>query len=81
MACDLGYPGLVAITCDPRLKTDASGLKIVHNAGFDQVCQELRKLSWPVVAEVCSMLDPPHQPPARGLAETVRLELLTRYSL
>lgn len=81
--CELGYPGLVAVTADPRLCTDASGLKVVADDAFRTVCKELSKLYWPLIAEARSLLDPPHPGliSELTLADSFRLELLTRFSL
>ncbi len=81
--CELGYPGLVAITADPSLTTDASSLKIVEDAAFRKLCKELKKKFWPVIGQVRSLLDPPHPTLVRNgaLADSYRLELLTRFTL
>lgn len=78
VSCDLGYSGLVALTSDPRLKTDASGLQVVRDEGFHAVCGELRQAAPPAVWAVHGLLEEIKGGESIGLADSLRLELLTR---
>ena len=60
VVCPSWPPGLLALTCDPRLSTDASGLKIVQNDALLEVAMELKQLAQPLLTQIQHMLDPLH---------------------
>lgn len=53
-------PGLIGITCDSRLSTDASALIIVNDDAMQVVASEMLQRAGPMLKQIRSMLDPIH---------------------
>lgn len=79
LECDLGYRGVLAITADPRLECDASGLKVVKDDAFQVVTDELRAHMRALVVEVNHCLSG-ESPLTSSLRASQRLEYLQKLS-
>lgn len=76
---DFGYPGLIALTSDSNLKSDASSLRIIHDKAFEDVCKKLRERARPLGYAIVGLLDDTKNIPPGSLADSLRYEWLSRF--
>ncbi len=77
--CDFAYPGLIALTSDSSLKSDASSLQIIQDRAFEDLCKKLREKAKPMGYAIVGTLDDPRSIPQGSLAESLRYEWLSRF--